>query len=55
MPHSPPILREAPASAETRRERARMGRISGALWIAAALAAAVATFLPGAQHVPLAG
>lgn len=39
-----------PAFAEAPDERARMGRISGVLWIVAALVSAVATFLPGAQH-----
>jgi len=36
--------------AEAPDERARMGRISGCLWIVAALAGAGATFLPGASH-----
>jgi diguanylate cyclase (GGDEF)-like protein len=40
-----------PAFAEAPDERARMGRISGVLWLVSALVAAVATFLPGAQHV----
>ncbi len=39
--------------AEEPGEQARMGRISGGLWIVAALTAAVATFLPGASHVGL--
>lgn len=40
----------APApAAEAPSERARMGRISGLLWIVSALAAAAVTFLPGAQ------
>jgi diguanylate cyclase (GGDEF)-like protein len=40
-------------SAEDSGERARMGRISGGLWIIAALAGAGATFLPGASHEAL--
>ncbi len=51
MPHSTPILSQAPAFAETSSERARMGRISGVLWIAASLASAAASLLPGAQGV----
>jgi diguanylate cyclase (GGDEF)-like protein len=43
-----------PAFAEEPDERARMGRISGVLWIVAAIAAAGATFLPGAQHKAIA-
>jgi diguanylate cyclase (GGDEF)-like protein len=39
--------------AEAPDERARMGRISGALWIVAALAGAGAAFLPGAIHAGL--
>src|SRR6476661_6491720 len=42
-----PVFVEAPD------ERARMGRISGVLWIAAAIVAAAATFLPGARHEAL--
>jgi diguanylate cyclase (GGDEF)-like protein len=39
-----PIIAEAPD------ERARMGRISGVLWIVSAIVGAGATFLPGAEH-----
>lgn len=46
-PHQTPI---AQAHAEGPDERARMGRISGVLWVAAAIIAAIACFLPGAQH-----
>ncbi|HEU4599233.1 MAG TPA: diguanylate cyclase [Solirubrobacterales bacterium] len=49
MPPSPATT--MPASPEAPDERARMGRISGVLWVVAALVAIVATFLPGAQHV----
>jgi diguanylate cyclase (GGDEF)-like protein len=35
---------------ETPAERARMGRISGCLWMVAALVGSGAAFLPGAQH-----
>jgi diguanylate cyclase (GGDEF)-like protein len=38
------------AFAEAPDERARMGRISGFLWIAAALVGAIDVFLPGSQH-----
>lgn len=41
---------EIGAFAEAPDERARMGRISGALWAVAALVGAGATFLPGAIH-----
>jgi diguanylate cyclase (GGDEF)-like protein len=46
--HSP---RRPTAFAEAPDERARMGRISGVLWIVAAVVSAAATFLPGARHV----
>jgi diguanylate cyclase (GGDEF)-like protein len=49
-PASPP---EAHGFAEDPGERARMGRISGGLWVIAALAGAGATFLPGASHEAL--
>jgi diguanylate cyclase (GGDEF)-like protein len=49
-PHSVSIVERNPAFAEGSDERARMGRISGWLWISAALVGAVATFLPGASH-----
>ena len=45
--------RRSGAFADDAGEQARMGRISGGLWIVAALTAAVATFLPGASHVGL--
>jgi diguanylate cyclase (GGDEF)-like protein len=41
------------AFAEAPDERARMGRISGLLWMVAALVGAGAAFLPGAVHKPL--
>jgi diguanylate cyclase (GGDEF)-like protein len=47
-PHASPLSSQA--FAEGPDERARMGRISGWLWIVSALVAAAATFLPGAQH-----
>ncbi len=47
-PHETPI---AQPYAEGPDERARMGRISGALWVAAAIVGAAACFLPGAEHV----
>jgi diguanylate cyclase (GGDEF)-like protein len=53
-PHEVPIAKKgSPAFAEAPDERARMGRISGVLWIASAIVAGVATFLPGAQHAGL--
>jgi diguanylate cyclase (GGDEF)-like protein len=48
-PHSAQIIK-GPGFTEAPSERARMGRISGGLWIVAALVSAGATFLPGAQH-----
>ena len=42
-----------PAFAEAPDERARMGRISGVLWILAALVAVVGCFLPGAEHAAM--
>jgi diguanylate cyclase (GGDEF)-like protein len=39
-----------PAFAEAPEERARMGRISGVLWIVAAAFGALGCYLPGAQH-----
>lgn len=39
---------------EAPNERARMGRISGGLWVVAAAVIAGATFLPGADHVGVA-
>jgi diguanylate cyclase (GGDEF)-like protein len=50
-PHASPIFK-AP-SAEAPGERARMGRISGWLWIVAALVGAAGAFLPGSEHVAL--
>jgi diguanylate cyclase (GGDEF)-like protein len=45
--------RRSGAFADDPGEQARMGRISGGLWIVAALTVAAATFLPGASHVGL--
>jgi diguanylate cyclase (GGDEF)-like protein len=42
-----------PAFAEAPDERARMGRISGVLWILAALIAVAGCYLPGADHAPM--
>jgi diguanylate cyclase (GGDEF)-like protein len=42
-----------PAFAETPDERARMGRISGVLWILASFITVASCYLPGAQHVPM--
>jgi diguanylate cyclase (GGDEF)-like protein len=38
------------APVESTNERARMGRISGGLWVVGALVGIVGTFLPGASH-----
>jgi diguanylate cyclase (GGDEF)-like protein len=42
-----------PAFAEAPDERARMGRVSGVLWILAALITTLSCYLPGAQHVEM--
>ena len=42
-----------PAFAEAPDERARMGRISGILWILAAVITVGNCYLPGAEHVPM--
>ena len=42
-----------PAFAEAPDERARMGRISGVLWILASFITVASCYLPGAQHVPM--
>jgi diguanylate cyclase (GGDEF)-like protein len=42
-----------PAFVETPEERARMGRISGVLWILASFITVASCYLPGAQHVPM--
>jgi diguanylate cyclase (GGDEF)-like protein len=46
-PSSPTI----PVFAEMPAERARMGRVSGVIWVLAAVIAAACCYLPGAQHV----
>lgn len=50
-PHAYPVFRDS--SPEATDERARMGRISGWLWIVASLAGAAGAFLPGAEYVSL--
>ncbi len=52
-PHGPLISVSMPAFAEAPDERARMGRISGVLWILAAVITVGSCFLPGAQHVDM--
>jgi diguanylate cyclase (GGDEF)-like protein len=47
---SSPNTSDSVAFAEAPAERARMGRISGCLWIVGALIGAGAAFLPGAMH-----
>ncbi|HYQ77758.1 MAG TPA: GGDEF domain-containing protein [Solirubrobacterales bacterium] len=51
MPERPPAFSSMPAFAEAREERARMGRISGVIWILAAVIGVAGCYLPGAQHV----
>ena len=54
MPHRALTPSAMPAFAEAPEERARMGRISGVLWILAAVITVGNCYLPGAQHVPMA-
>jgi diguanylate cyclase (GGDEF)-like protein len=49
-PHATQILKGSLAYAEGPDERARMGRISGWLWMVAAAVGVLGTFLPGAEH-----
>ncbi|HEX3040900.1 MAG TPA: GGDEF domain-containing protein [Solirubrobacterales bacterium] len=53
MPERPTAFSSMPAFAEAPEERARMGRIAGALWILAALLAIVSCYLPGAKHAAM--
>jgi diguanylate cyclase (GGDEF)-like protein len=53
MPQSSLSSAAMPAFAEAPDERARMGRISGVLWILAALIGVAGCYLPGAQHVAM--
>lgn len=53
MPHGAPTSSAMPAFAEAPDERARMGRISGVLWILASIIAVGNCYLPGAQHVAM--
>lgn len=46
------ITQARAAFAEAPDERARMGRISGFLWMAAAVVGAIDVFLPGSHHLP---
>jgi diguanylate cyclase (GGDEF)-like protein len=47
------VPKTAASFAEAPDEVGRMGRISGVLWMASAVVALIATFLPGAEHVAL--
>lgn len=51
MPERIPAFSSMPAFAEAPEERARMGRISGVIWILAAIIGVAGCYLPGAQHV----
>ena len=51
MPERTPAFSSMPAFAEAPEERARMGRISGVIWILAAIIGVAGCYLPGAQHV----
>jgi diguanylate cyclase (GGDEF)-like protein len=52
MQSFPEQIRQARAAfAEAPDERARMGRISGALWMFSAMVGVIATFLPGSHHL----
>ncbi|HET9196981.1 MAG TPA: GGDEF domain-containing protein [Solirubrobacterales bacterium] len=48
-----PAFSSMPAFAEAPEERARMGRISGVLWILAAAFGVAGCYLPGAQHAAI--
>jgi diguanylate cyclase (GGDEF)-like protein len=50
-PHGSLTFSAMPAFAETPEERARMGRISGVLWILAAFITVCNCYLPGSRHV----
>ena len=54
MPSIPRQITQARAAfAEAPDERARMGRISGVLWMVAAVVGVGGGFLPGSRHAPL--
>lgn len=53
MPPRPAAAPTMPAFAEAPDERARMGRISGVIWILAAVIGVAGCYLPGAQHVAM--
>ncbi|HKO37833.1 MAG TPA: GGDEF domain-containing protein [Solirubrobacterales bacterium] len=53
MPQGSLTSSAMPAFAEAPDERARMGRISGVLWILASFIAVGSCYLPGAQHVDM--
>ncbi len=53
LPPTSLISAAMPAFAEAPDERARMGRISGVLWILAAFITVANCYLPGAQHVAM--
>jgi diguanylate cyclase (GGDEF)-like protein len=53
MPERPTTFSSMPAFAEAPEERARMGRISGVIWILAAVIGVAGCYLPGAQHAEI--
>src|SRR5690348_11724379 len=53
MPSRPAAALTMPAFAEAPDERARMGRVSGVIWILAAFIGVAGCYLPGAQHVAM--
>ncbi len=53
MPHRALSPSSMPAFAEAPDERARMGKISGVLWILAAFITVGSCYLPGAQHADM--
>jgi len=53
MPHGSPPAPAMPAFAEAPDERARMGKVSGVIWMLAAFIAVGNCYLPGAEHVDM--
>jgi diguanylate cyclase (GGDEF)-like protein len=53
MPERATAFSSMPAFAEAPEERARMGRISGVIWILAAVIGVAGCYLPGAEHAAI--